>query len=91
MLYNNQTKYFIERDLYVIRHGERSILVLDAESGREFFLPLSKIDDWWFTEDGHRRELFTEDLVEGDAITVVFPRWIAIRERLLSTSSNQSQ
>ena len=66
----------------VVKVTTKAVLFFDDGSGREAFLPFSKIMDWWFTAGGGRRHLRVVDLELDDEITVVIPTWLARREKL---------
>ena len=67
----------------VVRVSDKSLLFFDDGSGREAFLPLSKILDWWFTSSGSKRHLRLIDLELDDEITVLIPTWLARKENLI--------
>ena len=67
----------------VVRLQPQSVLFFDDGTGKEVFLPYSKILDWWFTSSGTKRGLRIVDLELNDAVTLLVPKWLARREGLV--------
>lgn len=67
----------------VVRVTDNFLLFFDDGTGRETFLPFSKIMDWWFTSNGGKRHLRIVDLELDDDITVLIPIWLARKEKLV--------
>lgn len=57
----------------VVSVREISLLFFDDAKGKEVFLPISTIMDWWVTIGGTKRGLRLIDLELDDEITVVYP------------------
>lgn len=66
----------------VVAARDASILFFDDDSGREVFLPVSTITDWWFTVDGTKRGMQLSDLELNDEVTMLIPIWLAKKEKL---------
>jgi len=71
---------YIERRGLVVRVTPKSLLFFDDETGREIFIPLSKVYDWRFTTYGGKHGLMISDLELDDEIVIMFPRWLAVKE-----------
>lgn len=77
------SRYFVVRDGLFIKKCDRSILFMDGDTGREFFIPVSLLEDWWFTFSKKSYGMSIDDLEYEDNITVKFPKWLAKREGIL--------
>lgn len=73
----------VQRKGLVVRLRDESVLFFDDDSVQEVFIPRSQIKDWWFTSDGSKRTLSVADLELDDEITLVIPRWLAIKEGMV--------
>jgi hypothetical protein len=73
----------LKRRGLVVRAAEKSILFFDDATGREVFIPISKILDWWFSDAGTKRGLRIQDLELNDEITILIPTWLAKKESLV--------
>jgi len=67
----------------VMKVRERSILLFHDDSVNEVFVPRSKIIDWWFTRNGRKDGLGLDDLELDDEVTLLIPKWLAKRERMI--------
>ena len=74
---------YVERSGLVARMRDASVLFFDDDSQQEIFVPISQIKDWWFTPSGTKRNLRLQDLELDDEVTLVFPRWLAVKEGLV--------
>lgn len=66
----------------VVSVRDKSVLFFDDGSGREAFVPVSKVMDWWFTACGTKRGLRLCDLELNDEVTILVPTWLARKEKL---------
>lgn len=71
------------RDGMVVRQNGVSVLFFDDSSQKEVFIPLSQVTDWWFTSSGSKQNLRLADLELDDEVTLVIPRWLAKKERMV--------
>lgn len=73
----------VNRKGLVVSLRQASVLFFDDEAVKEVFVPVSLIKDWWFTTDGTKRGLGLGDLELDDEVTLVIPKWLAKKEKLL--------
>ena len=73
----------IERIGIVVRMRNASVLFFDDNSQQEIFIPLSQVKDWWFSSSGTKRGLRLEDLELNDELTIVIPKWLALKEGMV--------
>jgi hypothetical protein len=71
---------YVEREGIVVKVLPKSICFFDDVAGHEWFVPVSKLADWWFTNRGDKHELRICDLELDDEITILVPRWLLRRE-----------
>jgi hypothetical protein len=67
----------------VVLNREASFLFFEDESATEVFIPKSVIDDWWFVDNHDKKGLRLEDLRKNDEISLVIPKWLALKENLI--------
>lgn len=66
----------------VLRVCSRSILFRDEQTKQEVFLPASQIRRWGVEGEIFSKEELLSDVLEGDAIFLEIPDWLAEREFL---------
>lgn len=70
----------------VVKLSKSSLLFFDDNAQTEIFIPYSQILHFWFTDKEHRKnsiELTVLDLEPNDEVSIVIPKWLAKKERLI--------
>ena len=74
---------FAERSGMVVRMRGASVLFFDDDSQQEIFVPLSQVKDWWFTASCSKQGLALEDCDLNDEVTLLIPKWLALKEGMV--------
>jgi len=81
---HNERNDPISREGTVSTITDRALCFFDDVSEREVWIPHQYIKSWVFTDMGTDRGWPLGALETGDDITVVIPRWLAVKERIVN-------